>query len=37
MVKLYYNLVKNPKSSWTIDMVPEMWRAEVLKMLENDK
>lgn len=33
MAKLYYNLVKNPKSGWTLDMIPEKWRKEVEEML----
>lgn len=37
MVKLYYNLVTNPKSGFTIDMVPTKWRAEVQKLLTVDK
>lgn len=36
MAKLYYNLVTNPNSGWTIDMVPARWRAEVEKMLKAD-
>ena len=33
MAKLYYNLVKNPNSGWTIEMIPAKWRAEVEAML----
>lgn len=33
MAKLYYNLVVNPNTNWTIEMVPERWRAEVEEML----
>ena len=31
MAKLYYNLIKSGK--WTIDRVPEKWRAEVEALL----
>ena len=34
MAKLYFNLVTNPKSGWTINMVPVKWRAEVEAMLQ---
>ena len=35
MAKLYFNLITNPKTNWTIEMVPEKWRAEVEAMLED--
>lgn len=34
MAKLYYNMVK--KGKMTIDEVPEKWRAEVQRMLDED-
>lgn len=33
MAKLYYNLIKNTKSGFTIDMVPAKWRASVEELL----
>jgi len=35
MAKIYYNQVKNGKM--TIDEVPEPWREEVRRMLEEDE
>ena len=35
MVKIYYNRIKAGK--WTIDKVPERWRADVQAMLDADK
>ena len=36
MARLYYNLITNPKAGWTIDMVPEKWRAEVEALLNKN-
>ena len=34
MAKIYYNLIK--KGKITIEDVPEKWRAEVEKMIEDE-
>lgn len=33
MVKIYYDLIIRPGSTFTIDMVPERWREAVRQML----
>ena len=33
MVKIYFDLIIRPGSTFTIDMVPERWREKVRKML----
>lgn len=33
MAKLYYNLIINQNTNWTIDMIPERWKAEVEELL----
>ena len=33
MVKVYYNLIK--KGLFTLEQVPDMWREEVEKLLNN--
>ena len=33
MVKIYYDLIIKPGSTFTIDMVPERWREAVRQML----
>lgn len=35
MAKIYANLVKNNIDGWTIDKVPERWRAEVEALLNS--
>lgn len=35
MAKLYYTLVK--AGTWKIEQVPNLWRAEVERMIEADK
>lgn len=35
MAKIYYNRIKAGK--WTIEEVPERWRAEVQAMLDADE
>ncbi len=33
MIKVYFDLIIRPGSSFTINMVPERWREQVRKML----
>lgn len=33
MVKIYYDLIIRPGSTFTIDMVPERWKEAVRQML----
>lgn len=33
MAKIYARLCKDADSGWTLEMVPERWRAEVQKIL----
>lgn len=35
MAQLYYTLIK--KGTWTIEQVPEIWRADVQHKLDVDK
>ena len=35
MAKVYYNLIKQGK--WTLDRVPQKWRAEVEALLNGEK
>jgi hypothetical protein len=37
MAKVYYNLIKNENIDFTIDYVPERWKAAVQKLLDEDK
>lgn len=37
MAKVYYRKIKESNGEFTIDMVPERWRAEVQALLDQDQ
>lgn len=36
MARIYYRKIKEPGSTFTLDMIPTRWREEVRQLLEND-
>ncbi len=36
MAKIYYKQIIKPNSTFTIDNVPDRWKADVEKMLEGE-
>lgn len=36
MAKIYYRKIKDSNGAYTIDMVPERWRASVQALLDAD-